>query len=71
MSDIGWAVERMKAGESVARKGWNGKGQYLDLEPGDEKKRILPHVWITTVQGTSVPWLCSQTDLLADDWYTV
>jgi hypothetical protein len=26
------------------------------------------HVDIMTVQGELVPWLCSQADLLADDW---
>lgn len=27
-----------------------------------------PHVDIWTADGTLVPWLCSQTDLLATDW---
>jgi hypothetical protein len=28
----------------------------------------LPFIFISTVQGDLVPWLASQTDLLADDW---
>lgn len=28
----------------------------------------LPHVDMWTAQGELVPWLCSQTDLLATDW---
>lgn len=28
----------------------------------------LPHVDMRTVSGDWVPWLCSQADLLADDW---
>lgn len=28
----------------------------------------LPYIFITTVQGDRVPWLASQTDLLAEDW---
>jgi Protein of unknown function (DUF2829) len=28
----------------------------------------LPHVDMWTAQGDLVPWLCSQTDLLATDW---
>lgn len=71
MGSIGWAVESMKIGNAVARHGWNGKGQYIELEQGNEDKRISPSVWMTTVQGNSIPWLCSQTDLLADDWYVV
>ena len=27
-----------------------------------------PHVDMHTADGTFVPWLCSQSDLLADDW---
>lgn len=30
--------------------------------------KFLPYVMMCTVQGAFVPWLCSQTDLLADDW---
>ena len=30
--------------------------------------RFLPYVMMRTAQGDFVPWLCSQTDLLADDW---
>lgn len=71
MGNIGWAVESMKIGNSVSRHGWNGKGQYLSFVEGDPEKQILPSVWIMTVQGFTVPWICSQTDLLADDWYVV
>ena len=28
----------------------------------------LPHVDMWTAQGQLVPWLCSQTDILATDW---
>lgn len=30
--------------------------------------KFLPYVMMCTVDGTFVPWLCSQTDLLATDW---
>lgn len=33
-----------------------------------ESIRILPYVVMRTVDGSFVPWLCSQTDLLAEDW---
>lgn len=66
--DIGEAVKAMKNGHSVARKGWNGRGMHLYLwqSPGSE---MLPCVVMKTAQGTLQPgWLCSQADLLADDW---
>lgn len=29
--NFGKAIEEMKAGKKVARQGWNGKGQYIEL----------------------------------------
>ena len=31
--NFGWAIEQLKAGNKVTRKGWNGKGMYLWLMP--------------------------------------
>jgi Protein of unknown function (DUF2829) len=67
--DIGQAVNRLRSGDKVSRANWNGKGQYLELQtPDEDSKMTLPYVYIHTVQGDLVPWLCSQTDLLANDW---
>lgn len=32
--NFGQAIEAMKAGASVARSGWNGKGMWISLTPG-------------------------------------
>lgn len=67
--DFGWALDALKNGERVSRDGWNGAGQYLTLQVPDEmSKMTLPYIFITTVQGHRVPWLASQTDMLAEDW---
>ena len=67
--DIGWAVEQMRLGHQVTREGWNGKNQCIELQvPDEHSKMTLPYVFIRTVQGDLVPWLCSQTDLLSTDW---
>lgn len=67
--DIGEAVEAMRGGMTVRRLGWNGPGQSLELQvPDEHSKMTLPYVFINTVQGDRVPWLASQTDILADDW---
>lgn len=69
MSDIGWAVNQMQNGRRVARSGWNGKNMYLELQvPDAHSKMTLPYIYMRTAQGDLVPWLCSQTDLLAFDW---
>jgi hypothetical protein len=70
--DIGEAVDALKAGRRVARQGWNGKGLWLEMQrPDAHSKMTLPYVFMHTAQGDLVPWLCSQTDLLADDWVIV
>ena len=69
LGTIGEALEAMKCGYKVRRNGWNGKGMWLKLQVPDEfSKMTLPYVYMRTVQGDRVPWLCSQTDLLALDW---
>lgn len=67
--DIGWAVEQLRGHARVQRMGWNGKGMYLEMQrPDANSKMTLPYVYMRTVQGDLVPWLASQTDLLACDW---
>ena len=69
IGDFGWALSAMRRGEKVQRTGWNGKGMYIDLQvPGEYSKMTLPYIFMSTAQGDLVPWLCSQTDMLADDW---
>lgn len=66
---IGQAIDAMRQGHRVARAGWNGRGMWLRLQvPDAHSKMTLPYVYMHTAQGDLVPWLCSQTDLLADDW---
>lgn len=72
--DIGVVVRMMKMfpNTKFTRKGWNGKDQYIQIQiPDEHSKMSLPYVYIKTVQGDLVPWLASQTDLLADDWVEV
>ncbi len=70
MNNIGWAIDAMQNGLMVHRVGWNGRGMYLQLVPGRSGigGEFQPFVEMRTVDGSFVPWLCSQTDLLARDW---
>lgn len=70
--DFGEALRKLRAGKSLARAGWNGKKQYLRLQvPDAGSKMTLPYIYIRTVTGDLVPWLASQTDMLADDWFSL
>ncbi len=72
--DIGEAVRHLRGGDKVTRRGWNGRGQFLYLVPKANilgAQEQLPFIAIQTVSGSVVPWVASQTDLLADDWVGV
>jgi hypothetical protein len=70
--DIGWAVQGMKDGGRFARKGWDGKNMWIAMHtPQPDDAMSLPFVFMNTVQGDMIPWLCSQADLLAEDWEEV
>lgn len=82
--DFGRAVAILKAGGRVARAGWNGKNMFIFLVQGStftvNREPLLSilgegtevnyhgHVDMRTADGMIVPWLCSQTDMLAEDW---
>lgn len=81
MLNFGQAIEALKDGKRVARKGWNGKGIYLEMQrPDAHSKMTLPYIYIVTnglvtdnpdAPKGIVPWLASQTDMLSEDWYVV
>jgi hypothetical protein len=70
------ALAALKTGERVLRSGWNGKGMWLLLQvPDEHSKMTSPYIYIeyptghpAYPNGSRVPWLPSQTDLLAEDW---
>lgn len=84
---FGQALLALEAGEKVQRAGWSDKGMFVFLVPGSTFTvsraplmgiypegtviEYCPHVDIRTADGKIVPWLCSQTDLLASDWQIV
>lgn len=70
MLDFSMALRALKNGQLVTREGWNGKGMWLALQrPDPGSKMTLPYIYMCTAQGDYVPWLASQTDLLAEDWH--
>ena len=76
--NFGEAIEALKDGRKVARKGWNGRGIFIELQvPDSHSKMTHPYIYIDTTGLQTdnsyapkdlVPWLASQTDMLAEDW---
>ena len=70
--DFGDAILNLKAGLQVARDNWNGKGMWLKLQvPDANSKMTRPYIYMKTVNDEYIPWVASQTDILAEDWTTV
>ncbi len=69
--DFSDALNAAKKGQSITRKGWNGKGlKVLAQFPDDNSKMGNPYLYIdaTALDGKRTPWVPSQTDLFAEDW---
>lgn len=76
--NFGEAIKYLKRGLKVCRQGWNGKGMYLahvnsyqykvDGEVHKDSLFLSPWIGMKTADGKFVPWLASQTDMLAEDW---
>lgn len=67
--NFGDALTCLRDGEKVTRDGWNGKGMWIALQTPDEHSKMnRPYIYMRAVNGELVPWVASQTDLLADDW---
>jgi hypothetical protein len=76
MTGIGDVVGHLKVGGAARRAGWNGKGMAIYLERSDfvtggfeHSEFHEPVVVLVTPRGTRQRgWVCSQEDLLAEDW---
>lgn len=81
---FGLAIEAAKKGKKIARAGWNGKSQYVELAYCISYKNHAAEVVnanhcnignkalaFVGTSGVQLGWLASQADMLADDWYIV
>ena len=84
---FGDAIANLKLGYKLARTGWNGKSMFVFLVSGSTFQvnrapllGIYPfgtiidyrsHIDMKTADGSVVPWVASQTDILAEDWQIV
>ena len=74
--DYEGCLSNLKVGARMTRKGWD-KAMYIFITPAGAVQ--VPHkygegfnvqsiIWMKTRDDTLVPWLCSQSDALAEDW---
>lgn len=82
--NFGNAINMAKQGARIARSGWNGKNQYVELATNisymNAKGEIVnahhdaignqAFAFVGT-SGVQLGWLASQSDMLATDWHVV
>ena len=79
--NFGKAIDLLKEGKKLTRKGWNGKNQYIELATNISYKNTdgeiinINHKTIGNkaiafvgTSGIQIGWLASQSDMLSDDW---
>ena len=79
--NFGKAINLLKEGKKLRRKGWNGKNQYIELATNISYKNAdgeiinINHKTIGNkaiafigTSGIQIGWLASQSDMLSDDW---
>ena len=82
--NFGLAIEAAKKGKKIARRGWNGKNQYVELaerisyenaahEVINAEHEAIGNKALAFVgtSGVQLGWLASQADMLAEDWEIV
>ena len=82
---FGLAIEALKKGMKVARKGWNGKGMFVYYIPAHRYKSTTPiakkefgydvpynaYLAIKNVDRSVSTWVPSVNDVLSEDWVIV
>ena len=79
--DFGKAIQLLKEGKRLQRKGWNGKNQYIELATNISYKNAENEIInaehdaignkaiaFVGTSGVQLGWLASQSDMLANDW---
>lgn len=67
--DFSTALGGLTLGARLRRAGWNGKGMWIAIQQPDENSMMTqPYIYMKTADGQLVPWVASQTDILANDW---
>lgn len=80
--NFGEAIDAMKEGYAVTRKGWNGSGMFAYYVPANtypastdvakaligENVQYREYLALKTAQGDVVTWSPSTSDALANDW---
>lgn len=81
---FGAAIIAVKQGQRIAREGWNGRNQYVELATCISYRNAAGEIInadhdaignqamaFVGTSGVQLGWLASQADMLANDWKIV
>lgn len=80
--DFNIALQFVKQGFKLSRKGWNGKNQYIFkidrsnfIDLSEEHNKLRNNIWdaigFMSTNGLQVGWIATYTDMISNDWYVV
>ena len=69
--NFGQAIQELKKGKKLKRKGWNGKGIFIAIQfPDEHSKMTAPYLYVESRFGR-VPWKETMIELLSNEWQIV
>ena len=74
---FGQALEALKEGKTVTRNLWNAHHTLRLQQPDENSLMTRPYIYMmigddaADLRGDRIPWVASQTDLLAIDWFVM
>ncbi len=71
--NFGEALELLKEGRKMKRRGWNLTGMWLEVEFPDEHSKMTHPYLVMHIPGCKeglrkLPWQPAQVDLFSEDW---
>lgn len=67
--DFSKALVALKENNRIFRADWNDKDSYVELQQPDLfSKMTEPYMYLVHNDDRKIPWVPSQSDILANDW---
>lgn len=74
---FGDALAALREGKFISRAGWNAHHKLGLQQPDENSANTRPYIYMIVGEdaqdgaGDRLPWVASQTDMLANDWQVV
>lgn len=70
--DFGFALTNVRIGSKLSRRVWANTGKFIELQTPDvNSKMTSEYLYLNELEGIRTPFIASNSDLLACDWFIV